>query len=145
MMRDMVNPFTSQPQQLVFSIGIPKGLIQVLEERGVGTRKMKFDDMRKELVSHSDEKTKIERKLNQCGYACILLPKFRCELNPIERYWAQAKRYTRSYSNYTIAGLRHNVPDGLEVATLENIRKLCEHTCLDTCKALLQARSLSDT
>ena len=47
---------------------------------------------------------------------------FHCELNPIKRCWAQAKRYTRAYSNYTIAGLRRNVPDGLETVTLENIK-----------------------
>ena len=81
--------------------------------------------MRKELASHSDfrdEKTKIEHTLNRHGHACILLPKFHCELNPIERCWAQAKCYTRAYLNYTIAGLRRNVPDGLDTVTLENIR-----------------------
>ena len=124
-MRDTINPFTGQIQHLVFSTGIPKGLIQVLKERGIDTRKMKLDDMRKELASHPDfrdEKTKTEHELNRCGHVCVLLPKFHCELNPIERYWAQAKRYTRAYSNYTIAGLQKNTPDGLEVITLENIR-----------------------
>ena len=124
-MRDTINPFTGQVQHLVFSIGIPKGLIQVLKERGIDTRKMKLDDMRKELASHSDfrdEKTKIEHELNRRGHVCILLPKFHCELNPIERCWAQAKRYTRAYSNHTINGLRRNVPNGLEVVTLENIQ-----------------------
>ena len=79
--------------------------------------------MRKELASHPDfrnEKNKIEHALNRRGHACILLPKFHCELNPIERCWAQAKRYTRAYLNYTIAGLRRNVPDSLETVTLEN-------------------------
>ena len=124
-MRDTINPFTGNVQRLVFSIRVPKGLILVLKERGIDTRNMKVDDMRKELACHSDfhnEKTKIEHTLNRRGHACILLPKFHCELNPIERCWAQAKRYTRAYSNYTIAGLRRNVPDGLDTVTLENIR-----------------------
>ena len=85
---------------------------------------MKLEDMRKELASHPDfrdEKTKIKHELNRRGHVCILLPKFHCKLNPIERCWAQAKRYTRAYSNYTIAGLRKNVPDGLEVVTLDNL------------------------
>ena len=66
----------------------------VLKERGIDTSKMKVDDMRKELASHSDfqnEKTKIEHELNRRGHVCFLLPKFHCELNPIERCWAQTK------------------------------------------------------
>ena len=39
-MRDTVNPFTGHVQRLVFSVGIPKGLIQALKERGIDTRKM---------------------------------------------------------------------------------------------------------
>ena len=34
--------------------GTPKGLIQVLNERGIDTRRMKLDDMREEFASHSD-------------------------------------------------------------------------------------------
>ena len=94
---------------MVFNLGVPKGLLQVLKERGVDTRGMKLEDMRKELASHEDfknEKTKIEHFLNGRGHCCMLLPKFHCEINPIERCWAQAKRYVRSHTNYTIAGLR---------------------------------------
>ena len=113
-------------QTMVFSIGVPKGLIQVLKERGVDTRRMKLEDMRRELASHSDfknEKTRIEHFLNNYGYTCIMLPKFHCELNPIERCWAQAKRYARAFTNHTIAGLRKIVPDALDSVTLENIQK----------------------
>ena len=66
---------------MVFSIGIPNGIVQVLKERGVSTKGMKLDDMRKELTSHTDfreEKTKIEHYLNGRGHACIMLPKFYC-------------------------------------------------------------------
>lgn len=90
-MRDTINPFTGRVQTLVFSNGTPKGLIQVLNERGIDTR-MKLDDMKEELASHSDfreEKMKIEHYLNGRGHACILLPKFHCELNPIEHCTGQ--------------------------------------------------------
>ena len=93
---------------MVFNLGVPKGLLQVLKERGVDTRGMKVEDMRKELASHEDyknEKTKIEHYLNGRGHCFMLLPKFHCEINPIERCWAQAKRYVRSHTNYTIFGL----------------------------------------
>ena len=112
---------------MVFSIGIPKGIVQVLKERGVSTKGMKLDDMRKELASHTDfceEKTKIEHYLNGRGHVYVMLPKFHCEFNPIERCWAQAKRYSRAYCNYSIAGLRKVVPDALDSVTHENI---CNH------------------
>ena len=86
---------------------------------------MKLEDLRQELARHPDtkeEKTKIEHFLNGKGYACIFLPKFHCELNPIERCWAQAKRYTPSHCNYSITGLRKNVPQALDSITVENIQ-----------------------
>ena len=33
--------------------------------------------------------------LHEHGHACLFIPKFHCEVNPIERCWAQAKRYHR--------------------------------------------------
>ena len=104
---------------MVFNLGIPKGLLQVLKERGINTRGMKLEDMRKELASHKDfknEKTRIEHYLNHRGHCCMLLPKFHYEINPNERCWAQAKRYVRAHTNYTLAGLRKNVPDGLDAS-----------------------------
>jgi len=55
------------------------------------------------------------------GHICIFLPKFHCELNPIERCWAQAKQYTCAHTNYTIKKLRTNVPVALDSVTVENI------------------------
>lgn len=106
--RDTVNPLNGQVQKMVFSLGIPKGLIQVLKEREISTRGMKLNNMRAELASHSDfhdEKTKIEHYLNDRGHICIMLSKFHCEFNPMERRWAEAKRFSRAYCNYTIGSL----------------------------------------
>ena len=122
-MRDTI--WNGQVQKMVFNIGIPKVLIQVLRERGKYEHGMKSEEMRKELSSHTDfkeEKTKIEHFLNSKGHACIFLPKFHCELNPIERCWAQAKRYSRSHCNYTLQGLRKNVPLALDSVPLESIQ-----------------------
>ena len=44
------------------------------------------------------------------------------KLNPIERCWAQWKRYTRAYCNYNITSLRRNINPGLDSVSLENIR-----------------------
>lgn len=86
LMRDTA--WQGKVQRMIFNIGIAKGCIQVLKERGKYHPSTKLEDMRQELVSHPDfkeEKTKIEHFLNGKGYACIFLPKFHCELNPIER------------------------------------------------------------
>ena len=48
-----------------------------------------------------------------------MLPKFHCELNPIERVWAQAKRYAQAYGKYSIKSLRNTV---LNSVTMENVR-----------------------
>ena len=112
-------------QRMVFNVAVLKGLIQVLKERGRYRNGMKLDEMRAEISGHPDfknEKTKIEHFLNGKGYGCVFLPKFHCELNPIEQCWGQAKRYTRSHCNYTIGGLRKNVPQGLDCVTVDNIR-----------------------
>ena len=82
---------------------------------------MKLEDMRRELASHSDlkeEKTKIEHFLNSYGHTCVMLPKFHCELNPIER-----PKLNSCFTNHTIGGLRETVPDALDSVTLDNIRK----------------------
>ena len=49
------------------------------------------------------------------------VPKFHCELNPIERVWSQSKRYTRAHTDYTIASLRRSFPEGLKSVSKENI------------------------
>ena len=113
-------------QLLVFPDGTPKGTKRVLMERGIDTSGMKLEDMRNELASHLDfreEQPEITNFLRRKGHACIFLPKFHCELNPIEKCWAQAKRYTCAHTNYTIQRHRIIVPDGLDSVNLDNIRK----------------------
>lgn len=51
------------------------------------------------------------------------IPKFHCELNPIECVWGQAKRYTGSHTNFTLTGLRRIIETALDSVTLDNIRK----------------------
>ena len=53
-----------------------------------------------------------------------MLPKYHCELNPIERAWAQAKRYTKAYCKYSIISLRNNIVPALDTVTMDNF---CNH------------------
>jgi len=112
-------------QKMVFPDGTPKGLKAVLIERGINVTKMKLEDMRTLIATHADfrdEQPEIAVFLRRNGFGCIFLPKFHCELNPIEKCWSQAKRYTRAHANYMIQRLRATVPQGLDSVSLENIR-----------------------
>jgi hypothetical protein len=85
--------------------------------------------MRVELQTHEDfkqVKTIIEEKIESKGHMCIFLPKFHCELNPIERAWCLAKKKVGAYNNGTITRLRKLVPESLDEASADMIRKFCD-------------------
>ena len=114
-------------QKMTYNLGIPKGMRVVLEERGVNTHKMTADKMREILLSHPDfanEKSSIERFLGEeKRHIVYLIPKYHCELNPIERVWAQAKRYSKAYCKYNLTSLHTTVVPALESVPLESIQK----------------------
>ena len=101
--------WNGQPQSMNFALGIPKGMRIVLTERGVDTSRMNADKMREVLSRFPDfanVKSMLEQYLvEERGHIMYYLPKFHCELNPIERVWAQAKRYTRAHCKYSIVSL----------------------------------------
>ena len=81
--------------------------------------------MRETLKSFPDFKfeiSHIQRLLTEeNGYIVYMVPKYHCELNPIESVWAQAKRYTETYCKYNIQSLRNNIVPALDTVTMENI------------------------
>ena len=86
---------------------------------------MKLEEMRAEIALHPDfknEKTKLEHFIHDHGHAFLLLPKYHCELNPIERRWAQSKWHTHAYCNYSITGLRRNIQASFDSISVEDIR-----------------------
>ena len=92
----------------------------------VDVRGMKAQDMRHALSRMHDfkyEKTKVEKYLTDRGHRVIFIPKFHCELNPIERCWGHAKRYTREHCDYTFAGLERIVNPALNNVSVDLIRK----------------------
>ena len=123
-LRDTV--WAGKVQKMVFSIGVPKGMKRVLEERGINTTALRGEDMRKILANHEDfrtEKTILESFLSEKGHIGLFLPKFHCELNPIERIWGEAKRYSRKYTNFTLPRLRNILPAALDSVSVTTIRK----------------------
>lgn len=148
-MRDTV--WQGKVQKMNFALGVPKGMRQVLEERGIHTRTLKADDMRKILSQHDDfrdEKSLLEQVLTKRGHISIFLPKFHPELNPIEQFWAQLKRYTRAHFKYNIQSLRKNVPDAYETVSLENIQnhfRKVKHYMFGYRQGLCQGKELDET
>ena len=113
-------------QKMNYSLGIPKGMKQILEERGINTATLNIDDMRTILAQHEDfknEKPRVISFLESKGHIALFLPKFHPELNPIERVWGQAKRYSKCHCNYTLKSLRKVIDPALDFVTLDNIQK----------------------
>ena len=123
-MRDTV--WAGRAQKLVDDKGVPKGMKQILEERGINTERMKAEDMRTVLSFHDDfqsEKTLVDKYISDKGHRCVFLPKFHCELNPIERVWGQAKVHSRAHTNFTLPGLRSIINPALDSVSTDLMRK----------------------
>ena len=123
-MRDTT--YNGRVYKLVDSNGVPKGMRQVLIERGVDVRGMKAADMRRVLGEMDDfkyERTKVEKYVCSRGHRAIFIPKFHCELNPIERCWGSAKHYTREHCDYTFHGLEQTIDRALNNVPVDLIRK----------------------
>ena len=148
-MHDTIMP-NGNPQRMVDVHGIPKGLKQVLVERGVNVTGMVRKDYVKELSQHRDfkeERSAVYTYLhNVMHYHCLVLPKvsiiisvvrkmllslflqhlhvqFHPELNPIERCWATAKQYARAHCDYRFPSLQRVTSRALDSITLEEVRK----------------------
>jgi hypothetical protein len=132
--------------------GQAKGLKQVLMERGIDVTalglRMKCPEEKLDVAatdgivtccarhcmsSHPNfraQKSLLEETISTAGHLCLFLPKYHCELSPIEAFWGAAKRYARSNCDYSFVGLRACVPKSLESVSLVSIRKFfrrCEH------------------
>ncbi|CZT07045.1 uncharacterized protein RAG0_12651 [Rhynchosporium agropyri] len=75
---------------------VPRGIKTILIERGCFPAKKTIAKCSARiLASHKDfyeQKSALEELLEARGHKCLFLPKFHCELNPIEMYWAYSSR-----------------------------------------------------
>ena len=113
-------------QTMVDNHGVQKGLKMVLQERGIDTSQMVKADMINCLSNMHDfkfEKSKVENHIATRGHRCLFLPKFHCELNPIERVWCRAKLYARNQCDYTFQHLHQTVQPALDSVTTDDVRK----------------------
>ena len=109
-------------QKMVDKYGRPRGLKSLLIARQVNVSGMKLEEMRAIVATHKDFQDEQPEVTKRNEFGCIFLIKFHCELNPIEKCWSQAKRYTRAHTNYIIQRLRVIIPQGLDSVNLDNIR-----------------------
>lgn len=125
--------------------GYPKGIRQVLTERGLYRRGLVMacrkkndgsgekcpqgatDCCAKQILSLQpdflEQKSLVQEVVENAGHLCIILPKFHCELNFIEFYWGAVKRYLREKCDYTFATLQNNMLTALSSVPTELIRK----------------------
>jgi hypothetical protein len=73
------------------------------------------------------EKNWVTETVEKHGQIAVFGSKFSCELAFVELYWGEVKRYTRANCDYTMAGLRTTIPDGLQSVSLGTIRRHIEH------------------
>ena len=125
------------PQKMNYALGIPKAMRVVLQERGIDTRNMNVEQMREVLKSHPDfknEKSAIECFLvEERGHLMNMLPEFHCELNPIERVWAQAKHHTQAYYKYNIKSLCNTINPALGYHSRKYYKTLLKSEALYDC------------
>ncbi len=105
------------------------------------------------LQDFQDNTTILQSEVHGRGHICIYLPKFHCELNPIERVWCHSKKFTRAHCNGNIGRLRKVVPESFQQVTKETIGRFFEkcrdfesayrsgHTCITVDKAVKEYKS----
>ena len=116
----------------------PKGIKIVLTERGLyrthlrGKCKSKCDADKtdccnkrilKQQADFAEQNSLVQETIEAAGHLCLFFPKFHCELNFIEFFWAQVKKYLRDNCNYTFDTLKENMPKALESVPLATIRR----------------------
>lgn len=101
----------------------------------------------------SNETTILDEVVSSRGHYCWLLPKFHCELNPIEMCWCHAKKYSRAHCNGSIIRLRSVVPQALATVSATTIYKFFlkskdyerayreDHSCYTVDKAIKEYKS----
>ena len=126
-------PFYNSTDQRDFT-GIPKGIMQVLWERGLYTehmclkgRKDSDGKLREEtsgekvMSSQADfqwEPCALSEYVREQGAFCLFTPKFHPELNFIERAWGRAKWFHRLFCDYTFPGLKSRIGIALGIVPM---------------------------
>jgi hypothetical protein len=113
-------------QQSMVHDGKQKGLKRIAQERGMyehGMTKAMLLEVLKLQPDFKNQMPWLKEIVHKSGHAFIYFPKYHCEFNWIERYWGNAKVYTRRNCDYTFDGLCRIVPEALDRIPLTMMRK----------------------
>jgi hypothetical protein len=129
------NPHDGSGRTCVF-----KGMDRILAERGINTSALRAecpgfkcaegatDCCTRRVIWNQPDfanvKSVLEDACDARGFKVVFLPKFHCELNPIERCWCHAKRlYRLNPPSSSEAELEKNVVKALDSVPIQTIRK----------------------
>lgn len=134
-----VNESGMEVEQTMHEDNVPKGLKKILLERNLWVEKLPKHCGAKfavgmmpaccaihRLGAQPDfraQKSILYEAIGKTRHICDFLPKFHCELAPIENFWGYSKKYTRSNCDYSIVALRKTVPLSLDAVPVSSIRK----------------------
>lgn len=114
-----------------------KGLMRILTERGVNINKgrgkmLSRDEMVALLKTHPDfaeARPQLQEQIESASphYRVIFLPKFHCELNPIELAWCTVKRTLRKTLDGKVGTLRAQVEAEIQAIPPEWVHKWDDH------------------
>ena len=71
----------------------------------------------------AQQKRHLEEVIINAGHYVVFYPKYHCELNWVEYFWAAVKKYTRENCDYTWGGLQSTVPAALQSVPLSTMRR----------------------
>ena len=115
-----------------------KGVKRVLTERNLWRENLRLscsngcpegttDCCARTLLANQDDfknqRIWLQEVAEDAGHQFIFIPKFHCEFNYIEMWWAEAKRLARIQCDYSFQGLKDRVPQILDSIPLEKIRR----------------------
>ena len=109
-----------------YPIGTPKGIKLVLDERGLWNSGLALTTARTILGSQPDfvaQKSRVEDIIEARGHVALFLPKFHCEFNFIEMYWAALKYFCREHCDYSFKMLLPTIKAAKDHVTVASIRR----------------------
>lgn len=71
----------------------------------------------------TQQKPLVQETIKVAEHLCLFFPEFHCELNYIEFFWAEVKKYLCDHCNYTFDTLKDNITKALESVPLVTIQQ----------------------